>query len=96
LSGNANTSRLKLSGYYGLAIPEAIEIEITSLDFVELIETANDLTFYLGAIDYLICFQSRHLSIQADDFISSLPNTIKTKILRWLSELLDCLEIGKQ
>ncbi len=81
------------AGYYGLKMPEQFETEITSLDYVELSEVLNDITYSLvpcGEVDV----ETGHLSIEADEYIRSLDPEPRIALIRWIAERLAYLAGG--
>jgi hypothetical protein len=74
------------AGYY-LPLPEAIESEITKLDYVELSEILNAITYSLVP-DGDAAVITDCLACQADEYITSLDPEPRIALIRWISERL--------
>lgn len=79
---------------YYLPTPEQVEAEITALEYVELAETLNEITYSLtpcGTDD----ITTDDLSQEADDWINELSPENRIALIRWIAERLDYLAHGK-
>lgn len=83
------------AGYYGLQIPESVETEITELDYVELAETLNDITYSLTLSGDEPAFE--YLSADAQAFYDELVSVeARIDLIRWLAEGLAYLARGTE
>ena len=80
------------AGYYGLEMPEAIETEIAALDYLELAETLNEMTYSLTPTGTDPAFDN--LSSDADDYFGELSPEARISLIRWIAERLDYLARG--
>ena len=81
----------KPAGYY-LPLPEALEIEITSLNFDELVQTLADFTCYLNRDDEDSEFDCAYTSNYFSAFIDFAKESDLISLIRWIAERLSWLE----
>jgi hypothetical protein len=81
------------AGYYGLQLPEAVENEISELDYIELAETLNEMTYSITPHgETYPTFE--HLSDKAESYFDDLSVEPRISLIRWIAERLDYLARG--
>lgn len=77
------------AGYYGLQMPEDIQKEIAELDYIELAETLNDITYAITPTGNDPTFE--YLSSEASAYFALLVIEDRIAFIRWLSEILSAI-----